>query len=78
MAVGSRAHMQQQAVAKRSRLRNFLMYGFHILVLFVAGGRVKDTQCGFKVSFCLVSSCYTAAVAGRGHDCCFSLDLESG
>jgi hypothetical protein len=50
MAVGSRAHLEQAACAKRSALRNFLMHGFHLLVVAVAGGGVKDTQCGFKVS----------------------------
>lgn len=49
LAVGSRAHLEQEAVAQRSKLRNFLMHGFHMLVTFVAGGAVKDTQCGFKV-----------------------------
>jgi hypothetical protein len=50
MAVGSRAHLESAAVAKRTWLRNFLMHGFHMLVTFVAGHAVKDTQCGFKVS----------------------------
>ena len=50
MVVGSRAHLEQQAMAKRNRLRNFLTKGFHFLVLLVAGGAVRDTQCGFKVS----------------------------
>ncbi len=49
MAVGSRAHLANAALAKRSRLRNFLMHGFHALVTFVAGHAVADTQCGFKV-----------------------------
>ncbi|GBF93095.1 dolichyl-phosphate beta-glucosyltransferase [Raphidocelis subcapitata] len=49
MAVGSRAHLQSAALAKRSRLRNFLMHGFHALVTFVAGHEVRDTQCGFKL-----------------------------
>jgi dolichyl-phosphate beta-glucosyltransferase len=48
-AVGSRAHLEQDALAKRHWLRNFLMHGFHMLVVFVAGGAVKDTQCGFKM-----------------------------
>jgi dolichyl-phosphate beta-glucosyltransferase len=48
-AVGSRAHLEQEALAKRHPLRNFLMHGFHMLVVFVAGGAVKDTQCGFKM-----------------------------
>ncbi|PNW71403.1 hypothetical protein CHLRE_16g652850v5 [Chlamydomonas reinhardtii] len=46
---GSRAHLAQDAVAKRSPLRNFLTRGFHALVYFVAGGRIRDTQCGFKL-----------------------------
>ena len=50
MVVGSRAHLEKQAMAKRNRLRNFLTKGFHFLVLLVAGGAVRDTQCGFKVS----------------------------
>jgi len=49
MAVGSRAHLEKSAVAKRTWLRNFLMHGFHMLVTFVAGHAVKDTQCGFKM-----------------------------
>lgn len=50
MSVGSRAHLESAAVAKRTFIRNFLMHGFHLLVTFVAGHAVKDTQCGFKVS----------------------------
>lgn len=49
MAVGSRAHLESAALAKRTWLRNFLMHGFHALVTFVAGHEVHDTQCGFKV-----------------------------
>lgn len=49
MVVGSRAHLEKQAMAKRNRLRNFLTKGFHFLVLLVAGGAVRDTQCGFKL-----------------------------
>ena len=51
MAVGSRSHLENEALAKRSWYRNFLMRGFHLLVLSVAGGAVRDTQCGFKVSY---------------------------
>ncbi len=49
VAVGSRAHLSKAAAAKRSALRNLLTQGFHFLVTFVAGGRIRDTQCGFKV-----------------------------
>ena len=46
---GSRAHLERAAAAQRSQLRNFLTAGFHFLVTLVAGGRIRDTQCGFKV-----------------------------
>eukprot|EP00124_Ichthyophonus_hoferi_P000684 Ihof_evm13s27 gene=Ihof_evmTU13s27 len=50
VAVGSRAHMQDDAVATRSFFRTILMYGFHFLVLTLGQVReVKDTQCGFKL-----------------------------
>ncbi|KAJ8603541.1 hypothetical protein CTAYLR_004883 [Chrysophaeum taylorii] len=50
IAVGSRAHLTSEVVAKRSPLRNFLMRGFHVLVAVVGGVRdVRDTQCGFKL-----------------------------
>ncbi|GFR53161.1 hypothetical protein Agub_g15884 [Astrephomene gubernaculifera] len=49
VAYGSRAHLHKDAIVKRSRLRNFLTRGFHVLVYLVAGGRVRDTQCGFKL-----------------------------
>lgn len=49
VAVGSRAHLEKAALAQRSKLRNFLMHGFHFLVTFVAGHAVADTQCGFKM-----------------------------
>ena len=52
MAVGSRAHLQAAATAKRSWYRNLLMRGFHLLVVLVAGSAVKDTQCGFKARPC--------------------------
>jgi hypothetical protein len=50
VAVGSRAHLEAVAISRRAWYRNFLMHGFHFVVLLVAGGAVKDTQCGFKVS----------------------------
>ena len=49
VVVGSRAHLEKDAIAKRHWIRNFLMRGFHLLVLLVAGGAIRDTQCGFKV-----------------------------
>ncbi|PNH05994.1 Dolichyl-phosphate beta-glucosyltransferase [Tetrabaena socialis] len=48
-AYGSRAHLHKDAITKRSKVRNFLTRGFHLLVYFVAGGRIRDTQCGFKL-----------------------------
>eukprot|EP01117_Protostelium_nocturnum_P020219 TRINITY_DN89_c0_g1_i1.p1 TRINITY_DN89_c0_g1~~TRINITY_DN89_c0_g1_i1.p1 ORF type:complete len:324 (+),score=75.24 TRINITY_DN89_c0_g1_i1:170-1141(+) len=47
--LGSRAHLQQEAVAKRSIFRNVLMWGFHLLINVVAIRGIKDTQCGFKL-----------------------------
>ncbi|MCO5594154.1 hypothetical protein L7F22_048176 [Adiantum nelumboides] len=46
---GSRAHLEQKALATRKWYRNFLMKGFHLCVLLVAGKGVRDTQCGFKM-----------------------------
>ncbi|KAL6242833.1 dolichyl-phosphate beta-glucosyltransferase [Rhinocladiella similis] len=53
IAVGSRAHLVgSEAVVKRSKLRNFLMHSFHLLLKFMtppATARIADTQCGFKL-----------------------------
>eukprot|EP00474_Spongospora_subterranea_P010567 CRZ11025.1 hypothetical protein [Spongospora subterranea] len=49
IAIGSRAHLKQDAIAKRHWFRNFLMFGFHILVSTIAGVGIADTQCGFKL-----------------------------
>ncbi|KAL5113187.1 dolichyl-phosphate beta-glucosyltransferase [Pleosporales sp. CAS-2024a] len=53
VAIGSRAHLAgSEAVVKRSKLRNFLMHSFHILLRIMtppATARIKDTQCGFKL-----------------------------
>ncbi|KAI3899257.1 hypothetical protein MKW92_035668 [Papaver armeniacum] len=49
-AFGSRAHLEEEALASRKWYRNFLMKGFHIVVLLSAGGSgIRDTQCGFKM-----------------------------
>jgi len=49
LCVGSRAHLQDDAVAQRSFFRNILMFGFHFLVSFLCVKDIKDTQCGFKL-----------------------------
>ncbi|PVI06368.1 glycosyltransferase family 2 protein [Periconia macrospinosa] len=53
VAIGSRAHLVgSEAVVKRSKLRNFLMHSFHLLLRFMtppATASIKDTQCGFKL-----------------------------
>ena len=50
IAVGSRKHLQSDAVATRKWYRNVLMYGFHFLVSSLTGiSHIKDTQCGFKL-----------------------------
>ncbi|KAJ6837037.1 dolichyl-phosphate beta-glucosyltransferase-like [Iris pallida] len=48
-AFGSRAHLEKQALATRKWYRNFLMKGFHLVVLLAAGPGIRDTQCGFKM-----------------------------
>ncbi|KAL6290946.1 hypothetical protein ACE6H2_008456 [Prunus campanulata] len=48
-AFGSRAHLEEKALATRKWYRNFLMKGFHLVVLLAAGPGVRDTQCGFKM-----------------------------
>jgi len=49
VAIGSRAHLKDDAVAKRSFFRNILMYGFHFLISIFGIRNIKDTQCGFKL-----------------------------
>ncbi|CAG8899694.1 unnamed protein product [Penicillium egyptiacum] len=53
VAVGSRAHMVgSEAVVKRSKLRNFMMHSFHLILRLMTPPKtatVKDTQCGFKL-----------------------------
>ncbi|XP_022133738.1 dolichyl-phosphate beta-glucosyltransferase-like [Momordica charantia] len=48
-AFGSRAHLEEKALATRKWYRNFLMKGFHLVVLLTAGPGIRDTQCGFKM-----------------------------
>ncbi|KAL1489577.1 hypothetical protein ABEB36_013529 [Hypothenemus hampei] len=49
IAIGSRAHLEQEAVANRTLFRAILMYGFHALVWLFAVKGIRDTQCGFKL-----------------------------
>ncbi|XVF83681.1 hypothetical protein PTKIN_Ptkin16aG0510000 [Pterospermum kingtungense] len=49
VAFGSRAHLEEKALATRKWYRNFLMKGFHLVVLLAAGPGIRDTQCGFKM-----------------------------
>lgn len=49
IVVGSRAHLEKQAIASRSFFRTILMHGFHLLVWLFAVKEVRDTQCGFKL-----------------------------
>ncbi|KAL9927579.1 dolichyl-phosphate beta-glucosyltransferase wollknaeuel [Glossina fuscipes fuscipes] len=49
IVIGSRAHLEEEAIASRSLFRTFLMYGFHFLVWLFAVRSVRDTQCGFKL-----------------------------
>lgn len=49
MVVGSRHHLMDDAIAERSQLRNFLMFGFHFYVSIMCAAGINDTQCGFKL-----------------------------
>lgn len=49
VAIGSRAHMEKEALASRSLFRNLLMKAFHLLVWTCCVRSVRDTQCGFKM-----------------------------
>lgn len=49
LVCGSRAHLEEDAIASRSIFRTFLMKGFHLLVWFLAARTIRDTQCGFKL-----------------------------
>lgn len=49
MAIGSRAHLEKDSIAKRSFFRTILMYGFHFIVWLLTVKTVRDTQCGFKL-----------------------------
>lgn len=50
IVVGSRAHLEKEAVATRSFFRTILMYGFHFLVSMFGVRGIRDTQCGFKLA----------------------------
>ncbi|CAG2161250.1 unnamed protein product [Oppiella nova] len=49
LAIGSRAHLQSEAIATRSLFRTVLMHGFHFGVWLLTVRTVRDTQCGFKL-----------------------------
>lgn len=49
VVIGSRAHLEDESIAERSRFRTFLMHGFHTLVWLFAVRGIRDTQCGFKL-----------------------------
>lgn len=49
IVIGSRAHLEEDAIASRSFFRTILMHGFHFLVWLFAVRGVRDTQCGFKL-----------------------------
>ncbi|XP_058815143.1 dolichyl-phosphate beta-glucosyltransferase [Topomyia yanbarensis] len=49
ISIGSRAHLEQEATAKRTLFRTVLMHGFHLLVWTFAVKKIRDTQCGFKL-----------------------------
>ena len=46
---GSRAHLETESTASRSKIRTFLMHAFHFFVKALCSSNIKDTQCGFKL-----------------------------
>lgn len=46
---GSRAHLEENEIAKRTFFRLCLMHGFHFVVWFWGVRGIRDTQCGFKL-----------------------------
>uniref|UniRef100_A0A182QSL6 Dolichyl-phosphate beta-glucosyltransferase n=1 Tax=Anopheles farauti TaxID=69004 RepID=A0A182QSL6_9DIPT len=49
LAIGSRAHLEEESKAQRTIFRTILMHGFHLLVWTFAVKKIRDTQCGFKL-----------------------------
>ena len=49
IAVGSRAHLEEDSIANRSLFRTILMKGFHFIVWILCVRSVHDSQCGFKL-----------------------------
>lgn len=46
---GSRAHLEKESTASRSKVRTIFMHAFHFFVATLCSPRIKDTQCGFKL-----------------------------
>jgi hypothetical protein len=67
-----------QATAQRHWLRNFLMHGFHLLVMMVVGGSIRDTQCGFKVRHAAVDRLDTQCRVEVRHAAVDRLDTQCG
>ncbi|CAM9169561.1 unnamed protein product [Hapterophycus canaliculatus] len=72
MVVGSRAHMEGEAVAKRALHRTILMFVFHACVSVLCTRKIKDTQCGFK----LFTRDTAAVVFGSLHLQRWAFDIE--
>eukprot|EP01059_Diplonema_ambulator_P005767 TRINITY_DN15555_c0_g1_i1.p1 TRINITY_DN15555_c0_g1~~TRINITY_DN15555_c0_g1_i1.p1 ORF type:complete len:367 (+),score=121.30 TRINITY_DN15555_c0_g1_i1:53-1102(+) len=54
IAIGSRAHMEEESKASRTPLRTLLMHIFHFCVVFTFAfahkhTAIRDSQCGFKL-----------------------------
>ncbi|KZV58354.1 dolichyl-phosphate beta-glucosyltransferase-like [Dorcoceras hygrometricum] len=66
-AFGSRAHLEEKALSTRKWYRNFLMKGFHLVVLLAAGPGIRDTQ--YMVTFMSIGQCgfkmFTRAAARK-------------
>lgn len=72
IAIGSRAHLESEAIAERSLFRTILMHGFHFVVWLFAVRGIRDTQCGFK----LFSRSAAATLFGLMHVERWAFDVE--
>ena len=53
IAVGSRAHLEEESLANRTFFRTLLMQGFHALVYVLCVRGIKDTQVRLSMCVCV-------------------------
>jgi dolichyl-phosphate beta-glucosyltransferase len=64
--------LQDEATAKRTLFRTFMMFGFHMIVYIFAVRTIRDTQCGFK----LFSRSAAGKIFSRLHVERWAFDIE--